>query len=388
MNKLLLGVLLMAAVLFPGVAKADEELIVRLEDNVSIMFLTSLRADFVREVIGSENTYVVKGDLETIQRSNGVKYAERNIRLHALPVEEDEDLAPEAKAWGISKIEAPAAWAKGAKGKGVVVAVIDTGVDYTHPALKGKIWVNKGEIAGNGIDDDENGFIDDVHGYNFADKSGDPMDDNDHGTHCAGTIAGKSIGVAPSAKIMAIKFLDKNGGGSLADAVESINYARMMKADIMSNSWGGGGFTQSMFDAIEAAKAEGIIFVAAAGNSYADNDRRPAYPASYKIENVISVAATDINDVKANFSNWGKTSVHVAAPGKDVYSSIPGGKYASFSGTSMACPHVSGVAALMLSSGISKDAVKQKLIDSSDLVDALKEKSVSNGRVNASKAVD
>jgi len=381
MKKLVLGMML--SVLFPVFASA-EEVIVRMRDNVSLMAISSMDVKFIKEVRGSEQTFVVEGNLKDLQINSAVLYAEPNYILHALVTEEEP--APEAGAWGVSKIQAPEAWKTGVKGEGVVVAVIDTGVDYTHPALAGKVWMNEKEIAGNNLDDDGNGFIDDVYGYDFANKDGDPKDDHSHGTHCSGTIVGDKVGVAPKAKIMAIKFLDKNGSGTLAAAVEAINYATLMKANVMSNSWGGGGFSQTMADAIKKAQDAGIVFVAAAGNEYNDNDKRPTYPATY--DGVIAVAATDDKDAKASFSNWGATKVAVAAPGVKIYSTVIDGKYASYSGTSMACPHVAGMSALLLSKGIPAAEVKQKLIDSSDLIDSLTGKSVSNGRVNALKAVN
>ena len=240
----------------------------------------------------------------------------------------------------------------------VVVAVIDTGVDYNHVDLAANIWTNPGEIAGNGIDDDGNGFVDDVHGYDFANNDGNPMDDNGHGTHVAGTIAAVGnnslgvTGVAWSTSIMPLKFLSANGSGYLSDAVEAINYATMMRTRygvnvrVDNNSWGGGGFSSAMQSAIQAANDAGILFVAAAGNSGTNNDASPQYPANYDSPNVISVAATDQNGQLASFSNYGATTVDLAAPGVSIYSTTPNNTYSTYSGTSMATPHVSAVAAL------------------------------------------
>lgn len=248
------------------------------------------------------------------------------------------------KAWGITK-----------GSKRIVVAVIDTGIDYNHPDLKNNMWVNDKEIPGNGIDDDNNGYIDDVYGWNAARKNGDPMDGNSHGTHCAGTIGAEhdnNIGVAgvmSEVSLMAVKFLTDEGSGNLADAVEAINYATKMNVDIMSNSWGGGGFSQTLEDAIRAAKEKGILFVAAAGNDSRNNDTVPSYPASYNVDNVISVASHTAQNVLSSFSCFGRRSVHVAAPGTNILSTTPGGDYKVFSGTSMATPHVSGILGLLLS---------------------------------------
>ncbi len=245
------------------------------------------------------------------------------------------------------------AWELGRGSKKIVVAVIDTGIDYTHPDLRNNMWTNSGEIAGNNIDDDQNGYVDDVHGWNAAGKNGDPMDGNAHGTHCAGTIGaehdnGQGVaGVMPQVSLMGVKFLSDNGSGTLADAVEAINYATHMNVDVMSNSWGGGGYSQVLFEAIKAAREKGIVFVAAAGNDSNNNDARSSYPASYQLDNVISVASHTAQDVLSSFSNFGRHSVHVAAPGSNILSTVPKGEYKVFSGTSMATPHVSGLIGLL-----------------------------------------
>lgn len=242
----------------------------------------------------------------------------------------------------------------------VVVAVIDTGVDYTHPELAANMWVNPFEIPGNGIDDDGNGFVDDIYGANFFNSSGNPYDDNSHGTHVAGTIGAlgnNSSGVAGinwNVKIMALKFLSSNGSGSISGAIAALDYLIAMKARgvnvrISNNSWGGPVYSKTLQDAITRARDAGIIFVAAAGNEANDNDARPSYPASYDLSNVISVAAIDRNGNLARFSNYGANSVDIAAPGVEILSTTPKGGYATFSGTSMATPHVAGALALLLS---------------------------------------
>lgn len=251
--------------------------------------------------------------------------------------------------------DAEKGWAITTGSKKVTIAVIDTGIDYNHPDLKNQMWVNEKEVAGNGIDDDGNGYIDDIHGWNAHGKNGNPMDGNAHGTHCAGTIGAEhnnGIGVAgvmSDVTLMAVKFLSDEGSGSLADAVVAIDYATKMNVDIMSNSWGGGGFSQALEDSIKAAKNKGILFIAAAGNDSSNNDSRPSYPATYQVDNVISVASHTAQDTISSFSNFGKRTVHVAAPGSNVLSSTPNNEYKVFSGTSMATPHVSGVVGLLLS---------------------------------------
>ena len=239
----------------------------------------------------------------------------------------------------------------------MVVGVIDTGIDYKHEDLAANIWINPGEIPDNGIDDDNNGYVDDIHGINSITGSGDPMDDHYHGTHCAGIIGavgdnGKGItGVNWTVKIIGIKFVS-GGFGLDSDAVESINYAvglrnRGVNIRVLSNSWGGGGYSQSLLDAINQANTSGILFVAAAGNNSSDNDASLFYPASYDTLNVLAVASTDHNDNLSSFSNYGATTVDIAAPGSSILSTYPNNNYYSTSGTSMATPHVAGAAALL-----------------------------------------
>lgn len=248
------------------------------------------------------------------------------------------------KAWDLTKGK-----------KEIIVAVIDTGVDYTHQDLAANMWVNELEKNGEeGVDDDGNGFIDDIHGYDFANKDGDPMDDNVHGTHCAGVIGALHDtvgvrGVMADVRIMALKFLTGSGSGTTEDAIMSIDYAVKAGAHVLSNSWGGGGASQALEDSIQAASDAGVIFVAAAGNSYANNDSTETYPANYKIDNVISVGAMNGKGGKSSFSNYGKESVHIFAPGSRIYSTTPKNKYKKLDGTSMAAPFVSGAMGLLLS---------------------------------------
>lgn len=267
--------------------------------------------------------------------------------------------------WGINNdigISARRAWDVTTGSSDVVVAILDTGIDYNHPDLAANIWINPGETAGNGIDDDGNGFIDDVHGVNTvlgAANRGDPMDDNEHGTHVAGTIGAVGnngdgvVGVNHSVKLMGLKFMDATGGGRLSDAIAAIDYMVSMKVSygvnirVSNNSWGGGGFSPALHAAIDRARAAGIAFVAAAGNSRQDTDLFPSYPSSYEVANVVSVAAIDTNQSLASFSNYGAESVDIAAPGVGIFSTLPNGRYGYLSGTSMATPHVVGALALL-----------------------------------------
>ena len=234
--------------------------------------------------------------------------------------------------------------------------MIDTGIDYNHEDLKANSWTNEAEANGKpGVDDDNNGLVDDVHGYDFANKDGDPLDGHGHGTHVSGTIGAihdNGIGVAgvmADVTMVAVKFLSDAGSGTTADAVLAIDYATSLGVDVMSNSWGGGGRSEALFDAIKRANEKGIIFTAAAGNSSSDNDQSPHYPSNYEVDNVISVAAHTNGDGLASFSSYGRRTVHVAAPGHKILSTVANNSYDVYSGTSMATPHVSGVLGLLLS---------------------------------------
>ncbi len=291
-------------------------------------------------------------------------------------------------------IDALEAWGVSTGAEGVVVAVIDTGVDYTHPDLADNTWVNADEIAANGIDDDSNGYVDDVHGYDFAYHDADPMDGHKHGTHCAGTIGAVGnngigvIGVNHDVTIMAVKFLDDGGFGKTAAAVEAVLYAVDNGAVILSNSWGGGGPSSALKDAIVYALDHDVLFVAAAGNDSVDTDIFPNYPSNYDVDNVMSIASTDHNDLKAGTSNWGLNTVDLGAPGVEVLSTVPGA-YSYSSGTSMATPHVSGAAALLKAHNPSLSAleIKAVLMGSVDPIASLAGRTVSGGRLNAANAL-
>lgn len=320
----------------------------------------------------------------------------------------------DARLWGLhntgqhegtvdADLDAPLAWDVTVGSSDVIVGVIDTGVDYAHPDLAANLWTNPGEIPDNGIDDDCNCYVDDVHGWNFYADNNHPMDDHFHGTHCAGTIgaAGDNgigvTGVCQQVSIMPLKFLNHYGSGFGSDAILAVQYATMMRADLTSNSWGGGPPSDIMYYTIEAARARNILFVAAAGNSSLDNDVWPHYPSSYTNENVIAVAASDRNDNLSSFSCFGLESVDLAAPGSDIYSTFPTWQtlamgfyglpldYATISGTSMATPHVAGVCALLRAQfpRLSAAGIKERLLATVDPLPALAGKTVTGGRVNA-----
>ncbi len=295
-------------------------------------------------------------------------------------------------------IDAAKAWDLTTGTNSVLVAVIDTGIRYTHRDLVANIWTNPGEVAGNGIDDDNNGYVDDLHGINAITGTGDPFDDHDHGTHVSGTIGAAAnngephVGVTWKVSLMGLKFLSADGSGFDSDAIKCLQYAIKMKAKVSNNSWGGGPPDQSMADALAAARTAGHLFVAAAGNDSADNDVDPHYPATYGLDNIISVAAMDRKGLLASFSDYGQRSVHLGAPGVDIYSSVSGSDsaYDVFSGTSMATPHVVGVAALVLSAHPQAKLfeLRQRILNSVIPTPSLSGTTIMGGRVNAFNAVN
>jgi subtilisin family serine protease len=295
-------------------------------------------------------------------------------------------------------ISALEAWKKTHGSEEVVVAVLDSGVDYTHLDLRSNMWLRPDNVPA--YFDDELGSFNDQQGYNGTDPLTDPMDDNGHGTHCAGIIGAEGdnsegiAGINWHVQIMPLKFLGRGGFGTTADAIKAINYAIDRKKHgvnirVINASWGSTANSKALEDAIRAAGDAGILFVAAAGNDGSDNDRRPHYPSNYDLPNVISVAALDRNDQLASFSNWGVKTVHVAAPGKDILSTWLGDAYRDASGTSMAAPQISGVAALILAKepNLSVEKLKERILKSVDKLDSLNGKIASGGRIDAAKAV-
>ena len=289
--------------------------------------------------------------MQSFQAMNNVAFVSPDFRVSITATPNDPMYVNQ---WGFENsadkdIDMSQAWDFGTSSS-VVVAVIDTGIDYNHPDLAANIWMNTDEVAGNGIDDDGNGYIDDIRGWNFINETNNPMDDHGHGTHVAGTIGAVGnngvgvVGVAWNVKLMALKFLNASGSGNLSDAVEAIDYARVNGAKIINASFGGGGFSNAMQTAIQRFQNAGGIFVAAAGNSAQNNAVVASYPANYP--GVISVAASTSTDTLASFSNYG-TNVHIAAPGQSIRSTLPGNRYGNLSGTSMAAPHVAGALALL-----------------------------------------
>jgi subtilisin family serine protease len=299
-------------------------------------------------------------------------------------------------------IRATSAWDLSTGSRANVVAIIDTGVDYTHPDLISNIWSAPASftvtIGGVAIH-----CAAGTHGFNAIARTCDPRDDNNHGTHVAGTIGAYGnnnlgvTGVNWKASIMALKFLDASGTGTTADAVAAVNFAIQTKAAfsatsganirVLSNSWSGGGFSQTLLDTIKKAATKDMLFVAAAGNDDASLDDAPVYPASYDASNVITVAATDNTDHLASFSNFG-SAVDLAAPGVDILSTGIGGSYLYMSGTSMATPQVSGAAALVLSKcALSTSSLRSTLLSEVDVLGSLTGWVHGNGRLNVYRAL-
>jgi len=353
-----------------------------------------------------EGSRTVSQAVKEYQRESAVSYAEPNYIVHAFAIPNDPFYS---QLWGLKNtgqmvngitgkagadIKTEPAWAMTTGSTSVVVGIVDTGVDYTHPDLAANIWSNPGGIGGCSAG---------THGYNAITLTCNPLDDNNHGTHVSGTIGAVGnngigvVGINWTTRIMGLKFLDANGSGYIADAVTAIDFA--VKAKIagvniraLNNSWGGGGFSQALLDEINKAGANGILFVVAAGNSATNLNRRTFYPCSYTTAtNLICVAATDQNDTLAWFSNYGSNTVHLGGPGTNILSTIIGGNYAYFDGTSMATPHVVGAAALILSApgqgSLTVSQLKNKILSSVDLLPSLVGLTITGGRLNVCKAI-
>lgn len=325
-----------------------------------------------KDPLAKLNIEVVDSISKNLENDSTVLYIEPNYLQYALGKDE-----PRYESqWALPKIEADKAWDIAKGSHDVVVAVIDTGVDYTHEDLVENIWINPNPEA------------EDKHGFNFVNNTPSPMDDHGHGTHCAGVIgaAHNGVGIAgvnAHVSIMGVKFLSARGSGTTDNAIRSIIYAVDNGAHILSNSWGGGAYSEALKEAIEYARDKNVLFVAAAGNS---NTTRLSYPASYEVENVISVASSMQNDRRSFFSNYGVPHVHIAAPGSSILSTVLNNRYSNMSGTSMATPYVSGAAALLLSHQYMDYAeLKQRIFDSADVLDSWDGVVSTSGRLNVNK---
>ena len=293
-------------------------------------------------------------------------------------------------------IHAVQAWDQTTGSSQVVIAIVDTGMDMTHPDLAANLYTNPGEIPDNGLDDDGNGLVDDVHGFDFANFDGDPTDDNGHGTHVAGTIGAvgnNGIGVAGitwRVQLLPLKFLDASGSGTTGDAIDCIDYAVAAGATAINASWGAPQAPQALLAAIAAANDAGVLFVAAAGNTSSNNDDYPNFPSGFDLPNVISVGSSARSDERSGFSNYGPTTVDLFAPGTQILSTLPGNTYGVASGTSMATPHVTGALALLKSRFPTMRAPTMKAIAlaATDRIPALAGLSVSGGRLNVARMME
>lgn len=346
----------------------------------------------------SSNKKELAKKLALLMKRNDVEYVVENIKFYALGTSNDPQSVDQ---WALDKINASSAWKHTLGSASVVVAVIDTGVDADHEDLKSNIWTNNKEIAGNNIDDDNNGFVDDIHGWDFRNNDNNALDETSsmnpgHGTHCAGVIGAIGnnnigiSGISQKVAIMPLRFLGADGSGDLFSSTKAIDYAIKNGANIISASWGAAvpqSMAQPIVDAIDRARQEGIIFVAAAANDGTNNDAREIFPANANLENVISVAATNSDDKKPQWSNYGMRKVHLGAPGEDIISTIPSNKYMKLSGTSMATPLVAGLIALLKSIDPTIDGPAAKAILQSSGTDIGIEVAC-KCRIDAAKASD
>lgn len=443
-------------------ARQSNDLLVKLASPMSAQQMTfSLSQSGLKSTVIAGNWIRVQGSqihslgMKSFLSSSAVEYVQPNYKINVIknpnleklqkqalalladtpesfaPIHPDNPEIPSApsitagadtlfsKQWGMIDIGVKNAW-NIHSGNEIVVAVIDTGVDYTHEDLLPNMWRNTKEIPNNNLDDDNNGYIDDIVGWDFLSNDNKPYDlatadlgeimkgkNPGHGTHCAGNVAaagnnGKGIsGVAPKAKIMALRFIGDEGGTTAA-AIASIKYAVDNGAKVLSNSWGSEGedsedpaTNKALQDIIQYAQDHNVLFVAAAGNSSRNNDTDPlkAFPASYLHENIISVAAVDSANKIAGFSNFGAANVDLGAPGVKIFSTTVGNRYsdsviellqADWSGTSMACPHVAGAAALYWSAHPEKNwkDVKTALLNSVRKIPALDGKTLTGGKLS------
>ncbi len=399
--------------------QAPDRVLVRFRSSADAKLRQQLHADVgatrtrsIHIVPGLEIVHLKAGvrvadAVRQYRRNPNVRYAEPDYRVHHMGQPNDPNFA---ELWGLhntganggtpgADIKALEAWNITAGSPDVVVGVTDTGVDYTHPDLAVNIWNNPADCNANGLDDDGNGYVDDCHGIDTYNGDSDPMDDAGHGTHVAGTIGAvgnNSIGVVGvnwTVKIVACKFLGSDGGGWDSGAIACLEYFNNLRNSgvhvvATNNSWGGGGYSQALYDAIDAHRQAGILFIAAAGNAARNNDQTPDYPSGFGLPNIISVAATTRSDGLAEFSNFGAYTVHLGAPGAEILSTFPNGDYVLASGTSMAAPHVTGVAALLAAQDAGRDwrAIRNLILASGDTIPALTN-TVTGKRLNANAAL-
>jgi subtilisin family serine protease len=390
----------------------EGEVLVKFKNGVSSALVNrQTQADVLQEfpelswqLVKLPANLTVEQGINAYQNLDGIESVQPNYIYRVLATPNDPRYG---ELYGMTQISAPTAWDTTTGSSGIVVAVIDTGIKFTHEDLAPNMWQNPGEIAGNGIDDDSNGFIDDVYGYDFADNDSDPSDVYNHGTHVAGTIGAagnNSLGVTGvnwQVKIMALRIHDAAGNSTSAKVIQAFQYARMMRLRgvtlrVTNNSYGGApeapGFDQATKDAIDAAGEANILNVFASGNNNRDIEALPFYPASYNSPSILVVAASGVGDVRATFSNYGTTSVDLAAPGAGILSTVIGidnSTYGINSGTSMAAPHTAGAAALLAAANPSLTAasLKATLMNRVDLLPVWNGVLKTGGRLNIASAI-
>lgn len=363
---------------------------------------------------------VNSNNAKNLKKLRHIKYVEPNYTFSAFNYENEEIVDPDFfKQWYLSNlgknepvrvnrmsplqgkigcdISAQKAWEISTGSKEIIIAIVDSGIDFTHPELAQNIWVNEAEKNGTaGVDDDNNGYIDDIHGYDFANNDSSPMDDNGHGTHCAGIIGAahnnqKIMGVLKDVSLVAIKILDKKGHADTVTTIKGIEYALKTPAKILSCSWGGSDNSQILKELIAKAADQGVIMVAAAGNSRGrNNDTDPTFPASYNLDNVISIGAHNAQGYYSSFATRGPNSVHIAAPGTNIISTWPGGKFKVASGTSMAAPIAAAAVGLLKyrSPHLTPLEIRERLMQTGIKERSLKEKVISSARLDLLRLIE
>lgn len=362
--------------------------VVRWKDGTTVVYKGSSRQELLKNVIEPH-----LGEIEFAEQ-------DQKVRQPKTPAVVQTEATVPSDDWGQQIVDAQSAWTQGYTGQGVIVAVIDSGVQRDHPQLKNQMFINSGEVgtdlngrdkSSNGFDDDLNGYIDDVSGYDFNLNSGTVTDGTGHGTHVSGIIgaqhsAGSIHGIAEGVKILPLDFMDNNGSGNISDAIRAMSYAAKMGAKVINASWGGAPCSQNLQKAIIDLGAQGILFVSAAGNSGENLDTNPEYPAAYGLPTQVTVGASTARDYMSTYSNFSYTLANLMAPGDSIISTYPISTTKSLSGTSMATPFVTGAAAILKGArpNASPSDIKNALLNS---VDSGPFEVSSRGRLNIGKAL-